>query len=88
MNNLPDDRTRLLAATLEGEWTTGPAAAMALRAAAHARHRRAIKRATLTLAVSAAAIAAVVISRRTRHRPRPQRSFVRQRRPPPLRVMK
>jgi hypothetical protein len=53
MNNLPDDRTRLLAETLEGEWATGPAAAMARRAAAHARGRRRLRRASLTCALVA-----------------------------------
>ncbi len=59
MNSRPDNRTRLLAETLEGDWATGPAAAMARRAAAHARRRRAAKHAGLAL-VATAAVATII----------------------------
>ena len=53
MNDPRDPRTKLLAETLHGDWADGPAAAMARRAATHARRRRALKRASLSLAVAA-----------------------------------
>ena len=45
MNNKPDPRARLVAETFHEDWTGGPAALFARRAAAHARTRRAVRRA-------------------------------------------
>jgi hypothetical protein len=58
MNNPPDDRTRLLAEMLHGDWTSGPAAEMARRAAAHARLRRTVRRS----AVAAGVVAAIAVT--------------------------
>ena len=66
MNDPRDLRTKLLAETLHGDWADGPAAAMARRAAAHARRRRALQRAALTLTAVAAMGAAVFVGHRTR----------------------
>jgi hypothetical protein len=66
MSDSPNHRTRLLADTLQGDWATGPAAAMARHAAAHARRRRTLKHATLTLIAAAAVAAALLIGNRTR----------------------
>jgi hypothetical protein len=64
MNNRPDDRTQLLAETLHGEWATGPAAAMAQRAAAHARRRRVLRSATAATTLVAVAAALFFAARR------------------------
>jgi hypothetical protein len=64
MTNRPDNRTRLLAETLEGEWTAGPAATMARRAAAHARRRRTIRRASVVLTSGALIATLLMVSRR------------------------
>lgn len=66
MNNRPDDRTRLLADSLHGDWTSGPAAAMARRAAVHARRRRGLKHASLVLTAAAAIAAGILVSHRAR----------------------
>ena len=66
MSDSPHNRAKLLADTLQGEWATGPAAAMAQRAAAHARNRRALKRASLALTAAAAIAGAVLVGSRTR----------------------
>ena len=66
MNDPRDKRTRLLAETLHGDWTGGPAAEMAQRAAAHARRRRASQRTTLVI-TAAAVVGAVIFAG---HRPR------------------
>jgi len=69
VNESRDPRTKLLAETLHGDWADGPAATMALRAAAHARRRRAVRGATAALGV-AAMVAVFVFAFATR-RPRP-----------------
>ena len=66
MNDSPNRRTRLVADTLQDDWATGPAAAMAQRAAAYARRRRTLKRGSLTLIAAAAIAAAILITSRTR----------------------
>ena len=48
MNNKHDPRTRLIADTFHDDWTGGPTTAFARRAAAHARTRRAVRRALMT----------------------------------------
>lgn len=48
---------RLLADTLQGSWTEGPAAAMAQRAAVHARRRRKRRRAAVASSLLAAVLA-------------------------------
>ena len=50
-----DARRRLLADTLQDDWSEGPAAAMAQRAAAHARQRRRLRRAVVGSGLLAAA---------------------------------
>jgi len=57
MNNPRDAHNRLLADTLQGDWTEGPAVVMAQRAAKHARQRRTRHRAVAVCALLAAAIA-------------------------------
>jgi len=68
MNDAPDDRERLLAETLHGDWTGGPAGAMPRRAAAYARRRHAVRRASLALA-AAATVAAVFLFVQRAHSP-------------------
>jgi hypothetical protein len=53
-----DRRQKMLAETLDDNWSTGSAASMATRAAAYARRRRFVRRSVGTL-VSGAAIVAV-----------------------------
>ncbi len=67
MNDSSDPRTKLLVEALHGDWADGPAAAMARRAAAHARQRRAAGRTLATLGAVATLVAAILVaqSRRT-----------------------
>ena len=71
MINRPDDRTRLLAETLDGEWAAGSTAAMAKRAAAHARRRRAVRSAATAATLGAAAVAVFFFSARRPAAPLP-----------------
>ncbi len=61
MNDSPDPRARLLAETLHGDWCDGPMAAIARRAAAHARWRRRVRRGSLALTTAAVLGAAVFL---------------------------
>lgn len=56
MNKPHDPRDHLLADALHDDWTSGPASAMARRAAASARRRRAVRRGAVAIG-SAALIA-------------------------------
>ena len=64
MNDRSDERTRLLAETLHGEWADGPAAAMARRAAVHARRRRTLRRAATAAAIAATVVAVFLFAQR------------------------
>lgn len=57
MNDARDPRTRLVAETWQGDWSGGPAARMAARAAASARRRRNLHRTAVALASISAASA-------------------------------
>ena len=59
MNKSSSDRARLLAGLQHGDWSTGPAAAFARAAAAHARRRRFVERASAVVCGIAAAGAAI-----------------------------
>lgn len=67
MNDPRDPRSRLLADTLQqGDWADGPAAAMAQRAARHARRHRLQRKSVLALAAAAAISAALILSSHSR----------------------
>lgn len=66
MNEKPDPRTQLVAETFHDDWATGPAAAFAQRAAAHARRRRTVRR----TALATASLAVVMLALFTVTRPR------------------
>lgn len=62
MNDSPSDRrARLMAETLHENWTDGPPAEFARRAAAHARRRRTARKAALTITGTLALAALVAI---------------------------
>lgn len=58
MTEKNDPRTHLVAETFHDDWATGPASAMARRAAAHARRRRLVKQ----LALPGAAALAIALA--------------------------
>lgn len=66
-SNKSDPRAHLVAETFHADWTTGPAAVFARRAAAHARTRRIVRR--IVLAGSAAAALALAFSISTHRTP-------------------
>ena len=69
MNEPPDPRTRLLAETFHDDWATGPARAMALRAAAQVRRGRLIRRTALAGSSAVVALAWLVLASRPRSTP-------------------
>lgn len=78
MNKPSADRARLLAELKHGDWTTGHAAGFARVAAAHARRRQVMKRATAVAGCLAAALALTFVSLRP-----PASSLARNTTPPP-----
>ncbi|MEO7412426.1 MAG: hypothetical protein ABIZ81_03645 [Opitutaceae bacterium] len=64
MSKHRDQRQKMLADTLDGDWTSGPAATMAVRAAALARRRRATRQ---CIGVLSSVTALVVVAFFTRH---------------------
>lgn len=69
MNEPPNPHTRLLAETFHNDWATGPARAMALRAAAQVRRRRLIRRSALAGAASCVVLAWIMFANRPRSTP-------------------
>ena len=65
MNDRNDSRARLVAETFHDDWSEGPASEFALRAAAHARTRRTLRRAAATGGALVAIAAGVFFA--TRH---------------------
>jgi hypothetical protein len=63
MTDPRDPRTRLLADSLHDDWAAGPGAALARRAAAHARHRRTGRRVSLSLVAAAMLAIGFTLSR-------------------------
>jgi hypothetical protein len=71
MNKPEQEREKLLAEAFHGEWSTGPAAEFARRAAAVARRRQGYRRGLVTVGAAAGIAAALVIS--LRHETAPSR---------------
>ncbi len=66
MTENPDPRARLVAETFNDDWNTGPGSTFARHAAAHARRRRAMRRALAAGGALSVAFAVVVFSARFR----------------------
>lgn len=60
--NTPEERSKLVADAFHEDWASGPASALAQRAAAYARRRRRMRRTVATLGATGAIAAAVLIT--------------------------